>query len=50
MEPREQQPPAGNAERVYVQDFAVQWFPTWLAVLILIVLAFGLWKLVSKIL
>ena len=31
-----------DAERVFIQDSAVQWFPTWLAILILIVAAFGL--------
>ena len=29
----------------YVQDFAIQFFPTWLAVVILIAVGFGLWRL-----
>jgi hypothetical protein len=32
-------------ERVYVQDFAIQVLPTWLAAVILIAAVFGLWKL-----
>lgn len=32
-------------EFVYVQDFAIQVFPTWLGVVILIAVGFGLWKL-----
>jgi len=36
--------PQGGA---YVEDFAVQFPPDWLAVVILIALAFGLWKLVK---
>jgi len=32
-------------EHAYVHGFATQLFPTWLAVVILIALAFGLWKL-----
>lgn len=30
---------------VYVEDFAIQVFPVWLAVVIVIAGAFGLWKL-----
>jgi len=29
----------------FIQDFAVQLFPAWVAVVILIVVGFGLWKL-----
>jgi hypothetical protein len=32
----------------YIQDYAIQFFPTWLAVVILIAVGFGLWK-VAKI-
>ena len=32
-------------EHVWVHDFAIQLFPTWVAVVILIAVAFGFWKL-----
>jgi hypothetical protein len=36
-------------DHVFVEDYAHQFFPTWLAVLILIALAWGLWKLVKNV-
>jgi hypothetical protein len=34
-----------TAHGEYVQDFAVQFFPTWLAAAIVVAVLFGLWKL-----
>lgn len=38
-------PPMATHGNEYVQDFAIQFFPTWVAVVILIAVVFGLWKL-----
>jgi hypothetical protein len=35
-------------EFVFVQDYAISFFPTWLAVVILIAAGFGLWRLASR--
>jgi hypothetical protein len=36
-------------ERAFVRGFAIQLFPTWLAVVILIAVAFGVWKLAKRV-
>jgi len=32
-------------EHIFIHDYATQFFPVWVAVVILIAVAFGLWKL-----